>query len=72
MYTPGLFTSILDGCFVLCYSELLDGVTVYDEENRKITESRYAAMKGITLVTFCRILISSPSMCKYSVKLTLA
>jgi len=56
MYTPGLFTSILDGCFVLCYSELLDGVTVYDEENRKITESRYAAMKGITLVTFCRIL----------------
>jgi len=48
-----------------CYSsELLDGVSVYDDKGRKVTESRYAAVKGISQVTFSRILIAAPSMCE--------
>ncbi|KAH3779366.1 sideroflexin-2-like [Dreissena polymorpha] len=43
-------------------SELLDGIAVYDENNRKVTESRYAAVKGISQVTFSRILMAAPSM----------
>lgn len=43
-------------------SELIDGVAVYDEQNKKVTDSRYAAVKGISLVTFSRILMASPGM----------
>lgn len=43
-------------------SELIDGVSVYDENNNKITESRYAAVKGISQVTFSRILMATPGM----------
>lgn len=43
-------------------SELIDGVSVYDEDNKRVSQSRYAALKGIGLVTFSRILIASPGM----------
>lgn len=43
-------------------SELIDGIAVYDENNNKITESRYAAVKGISQVTFSRILMATPGM----------
>ena len=49
---------------VAVYSELIDGVAVYDENNNKITESRYAAIKGISQVTFSRILMATPGMSK--------
>ena len=48
------------------YSELIDGIAVYDENNNKITESRYAAVKGISQVTFSRILMATPGMSKSS------
>ncbi|ESO98978.1 hypothetical protein LOTGIDRAFT_231295 [Lottia gigantea] len=43
-------------------SELIDGITVYDENNNKITQSRYAAIKGISQVVLSRIIIVVPSM----------
>lgn len=43
-------------------NELAHGVTMYDENNNKVTESRYAAVKGISQVVLSRILIASPSM----------
>ena len=47
-------------------SELIDGVAVYDENNNKISESRYAAVKGISQVTFSRILMATPGMSESS------
>lgn len=43
-------------------SELLNGVSVYDEDKQRVGESRYAAVKGISQVTFSRILIAAPGM----------
>ncbi|KAL8562992.1 hypothetical protein ACOMHN_004684 [Nucella lapillus] len=43
-------------------SELIDGVTVCDESDRPVTQSRYAAVKGISQVTAARILMAAPSM----------
>ncbi|KAK6196191.1 hypothetical protein SNE40_001462 [Patella caerulea] len=43
-------------------SELINGVTVFDKHNNKITESKYAAVKGISQVVFCRIMMVVPSM----------
>ncbi|XP_052788465.1 sideroflexin-2-like [Mya arenaria] len=43
-------------------SELLDGVSVYDQAGVRVGESRYAAVKGISQVTLSRILIAAPSM----------
>ena len=53
--------------FCFC-SELIDGIAVYDENNNKITESRYAAIKGISQVTFSRILMATPGMSEYFLK----
>lgn len=43
-------------------NELIHGVAMYDENNNRITESRYAAGKGIGLVVLSRNLIAAPSM----------
>ncbi|XP_061189018.1 sideroflexin-2-like [Saccostrea echinata] len=43
-------------------SELTNGVVVMDEENKPVTKSKYAAVKGISQVVFSRIVICSPSM----------
>ncbi|XP_076091235.1 sideroflexin-2-like [Mytilus galloprovincialis] len=43
-------------------SEFAHGVTMFDEKNNKVTESRYAAVKGISQVVISRILIAAPSM----------
>ncbi|KAL4219347.1 Sideroflexin-2 [Mactra antiquata] len=43
-------------------SELLDGVAVFDDKNNKVTDSRSAAIKGISLVVVSRIIMAAPSM----------
>ncbi|KAK7094422.1 sideroflexin-2-like [Littorina saxatilis] len=43
-------------------SELIDGVVLQDEHNKTATQSRYAAVKGISQVLTARILIAAPSM----------
>ncbi|KAL3870308.1 hypothetical protein ACJMK2_038384 [Sinanodonta woodiana] len=43
-------------------SEIVNGVPVYDKSGKKITESRYAAVKGISQVILSRILMCSPGM----------
>ncbi|CAG2247216.1 SFXN2 [Mytilus edulis] len=64
-------------------SEFAHGVTMFDEKNNKVTESRlkslpfspteetlqqYAAVKGISQVVLSRILIAAPSMSMYNYK----
>ncbi|KAK7477891.1 hypothetical protein BaRGS_00030887 [Batillaria attramentaria] len=43
-------------------SELLEGVLLYDANNQQVTQSRYAALKGISQVVFARIIMAAPSM----------
>ncbi|XP_064616341.1 sideroflexin-2-like [Liolophura sinensis] len=43
-------------------SELTDGIAVFDENGNKITESRYAAVKGISQVVASRIVMAAPGM----------
>ncbi|XP_041368385.1 sideroflexin-2-like [Gigantopelta aegis] len=43
-------------------SELRNGVPVYDKDGNKVTESKYAALKGIGQVVFSRIVMAAPSM----------
>lgn len=43
-------------------SEILDGITVYDENKNPVTTSKYAAVKGISQVVFSRIVMAAPSM----------
>ncbi|KAK3087383.1 hypothetical protein FSP39_005218, partial [Pinctada imbricata] len=43
-------------------SELLDGVIVSDENNIQVTQSKYAAIKGISQVVFSRIVMCTPSL----------
>lgn len=43
-------------------NELVHGVSMFDENNNKVTESKFAAVKGISQVTLSRILIAAPSM----------
>ncbi|XP_046330906.2 sideroflexin-2-like [Haliotis rufescens] len=43
-------------------SELADGIQLYDENNNKVMESKYAASKGIGQVVFSRIVMATPSM----------
>lgn len=43
-------------------SEILNGITVYDENKNSVTTSKYAAMKGISQVTLSRIIMAAPSM----------
>uniref|UniRef100_A0A1B6J7C0 Sidoreflexin n=1 Tax=Homalodisca liturata TaxID=320908 RepID=A0A1B6J7C0_9HEMI len=42
--------------------ELKEGVTVFDENNNKLGESKIAAQTGIAAVVFSRILMATPSM----------
>ncbi|XP_074643046.1 sideroflexin-2-like [Tubulanus polymorphus] len=43
-------------------SELIDGIVVSDENGNKITQSRYAAVKGISQVVLSRIFMATPTM----------
>uniref|UniRef100_T1IIV2 Sidoreflexin n=1 Tax=Strigamia maritima TaxID=126957 RepID=T1IIV2_STRMM len=43
-------------------SELLEGIAVFDENGNKVTESRVAAVKGISQVVFSRIIMAAPGM----------
>jgi len=42
--------------------ELTDGVAVFDENGNKVTESRMAAVKGISQVVLSRIVMAAPGM----------
>ncbi|KAG8256661.1 Sideroflexin-1 [Homalodisca vitripennis] len=44
------------------WKELKEGVTVFDENNNKLGESKIAAQTGIAAVVFSRILMATPSM----------
>jgi tricarboxylate carrier len=43
-------------------AELADGVVLFDSDNNPVTESRYAAVKGISQVVFSRIAMAGPGM----------
>lgn len=43
-------------------NELLEGVSVQDENGNEIGKSRLAAVKGISQVVFSRILMAAPGM----------
>ncbi|XP_033729447.1 sideroflexin-2-like [Pecten maximus] len=43
-------------------NEIMDGVTVYDESNKEVGKSKYAAVKGILQVFISRLLIVTPCM----------
>jgi len=42
--------------------ELAEGVILLDENGNRLTESRYAAVKGISQVCLCRIIMAGPGM----------
>jgi len=44
-------------------SELINGVAVMDQNGNKISESKFAAYKGISQVVLSRITIAAPGMC---------
>ncbi|XP_021365479.1 sideroflexin-2-like [Mizuhopecten yessoensis] len=46
-------------------NEIIEGVTVYDENNKEVGKSKYAAVKGIVQVFISRLLIVTPCMSKY-------
>lgn len=43
-------------------NEIVEGVTVYDENNREVGKSKYAAVKGILQVFISRLAIVTPCM----------
>jgi len=43
-------------------SELVNGVGMFDANGNRVTESKYAAIKGISQVTFSRITMAAPGM----------
>ncbi|XP_013397133.1 sideroflexin-2 isoform X1 [Lingula anatina] len=43
-------------------SELIDGIAVFDENGKRVSESRYGAAKGISQVVFSRIAMATPGM----------
>lgn len=43
-------------------SEVANGIACFDEHDNKVTESRYAACKGISQVVFSRITMAAPGM----------
>lgn len=43
-------------------NEIINGVDVFDENDKKVGESRVAAVKGISQVIFSRILMCAPGM----------
>lgn len=43
-------------------SEVMDGVTVFDENNKEVGKSKYAAVKGILQVFISRLVIVTPCM----------
>ncbi|ELT87634.1 hypothetical protein CAPTEDRAFT_179902 [Capitella teleta] len=43
-------------------SELIEGVSLFDENNNKVAQSKTAAAKGISLVVLSRIIMAAPGM----------
>jgi tricarboxylate carrier len=43
-------------------AELSDGIVLFNSDNEPVTESRYAAVKGISLVAISRITMAAPGM----------
>ena len=45
--------------------ELLEGIPVFTSDGEKVGESKKASKKAIAQVTFSRITMAAPSMCKF-------
>ena len=47
------------------YSEISDGIMMYDENDNELVKSRAAATKGIAQVLTSRIIMAAPGMSGY-------
>mgnify|MGYP001798566017 CR=1 FL=1 len=47
------------------YSEISDGIMMYDENDNELVKSRAAATKGIAQVLTSRIIMAAPGMSEY-------
>lgn len=52
--------------FVDCRRELAEGIKIFDENENEVGKSKKAAISATTQVLFSRIIMASPSMCKFS------
>ena len=51
--------------YVCIFSELINGIKVYNKDGEELGLSQRAAVKGITQVVTSRITMAAPGMSKY-------
>lgn len=54
--------------FILCFRELKHGIPITDENDNRLGESSKAAQQAITQVVVSRILMASPGMGLFTLK----